>query len=76
MEEVEKARKKAEKLAKRTLNLEEAEVKYDALGNTVEVKEEKKELSRGDRKTLMKQRKEMVKRGEDTYEIDQLLGVE
>jgi len=30
---VEKARKKAEKLAKRSLNLEQAEVKKDALGN-------------------------------------------
>ena len=35
-----------------------------------------KEVSRADRKQLMKQRKEMVKRGEDTYEIDQLLGLE
>ena len=76
MEEVEKARKKAEKLAKRSLNLEEQEVKYDALGNTIAVVEEKKELSRGDRKLLMKKRKEMVKNGEDTYEIDQQLGVE
>ena len=76
MEEVEKARKKAEKLAKRSLNLEEQEVKYDALGNTIAVVEEKKELSRGDRKLLMKKRKDMVKNGEDTYEIDQQLGVE
>jgi elongation factor 3 len=76
MEEVEKARKKAEKLAKRSLNLEEAEAKYDALGNTVVVVEEKKELSRGDRKLMMKQRKEMIKRGEDTYDLDQQLGVE
>jgi elongation factor 3 len=35
MEEVEKARKKAEKLAKRTLNLDQAEAKFDALGNTI-----------------------------------------
>lgn len=76
MEEVEKARKKAEKLAKRSLNLEEAEAKYDALGNTVVVQEEKKELSRGDRKLMMKQRKDMIKRGEDTYDLDQQLGVE
>ena len=39
MEEVEKARKKAEKLAKRSLNLEEQEVNYDALGNTIAVVE-------------------------------------
>jgi len=46
------------------------------LGNTIVVKEEeKKELNRGDKKKLMKQRKEMIKNGEDTYEIDQLLGL-
>lgn len=39
-------------------------------------KAEVKEVSRADRKQLMKQRKEMVKRGEDTYDIDQLLGLE
>jgi len=77
MEEVEKARKKAEKLAKRTLDLTEKEEKKDALGNTiVEAKAEVKEVTRSDRKQLMKQRKDMVKRGEDTYEIDQLLGIE
>lgn len=76
MEEVEKARKKAEKLAKKTLDLTEKEEKKDALGNTIaEVKEEKKELSRDDKKRLMKQRKDMIKNGEDTYEIDQLLGL-
>mmetsp|Transcript_9462 Transcript_9462/g.14142 ORF Transcript_9462/g.14142 Transcript_9462/m.14142 type:complete len:1020 (+) Transcript_9462:148-3207(+) len=76
MEEVEKARKKAEKLAKKTLDLTEKEEKKDALGNTiVEVKEEKKELSRDDKKRLLKQRKEMLKNGEDTYEIDQMLGL-
>ncbi len=77
MEEVEKARKKAEKLAKKSLNLDQAEEKKDALGNTiVEAKEEKKELNRADRKQLMKQRKDMIKNGEDTFEIDQLLGIE
>ena len=75
MEEVEKARKKAEKLAKKSLNLDQAEEKKDALGNTIAVAEEKKELNRADRKKLMKQRKDMIKRGEDTYEIDQILGV-
>jgi len=78
MEEVEKARKKAEKQAKKTLNLSEAEEKKDALGNTiVENKKEidKTELTRDDKKRLMKQRKEMIKNGEDTYEIDQLLGL-
>ena len=78
MEEVEKARKKAEKQAKKTLNLSEAEEKKDALGNTIiENKKEidKTELTRDDKKRLMKQRKEMIKNGEDTYEIDQLLGL-
>ena len=32
MEEVEKARKKAEKLAKKSLNLDQKEEKFDALG--------------------------------------------
>jgi elongation factor 3 len=78
MEEVEKARKKAEKLAKKTLVIGgEEEEKKDALGNTVKVeKEEVKELNRGDRKKLMKQRKDMIKNGEDTYEIDKLLGID
>ena len=78
MEEVEKARKKAEKMAKKTLNLTEAEEKKDALGNTiVEAKKglDKAELTRDDKKRLMKQRKDMLKNGEDTYEIDQLLGI-
>eukprot|EP01035_Chromulina_nebulosa_P016904 gene16904-22393_t len=75
MEEVEKARKKAEKLAKRTLDFNEKEEKKDALGNTIEVKEEKKEINRADKKKLEKQRKQMLKNGEDTYEIDQLLGL-
>lgn len=77
MEEVEKARKKAEKLAAKSLNFDQKEEKKDALGNTiVEAKEEKKELSRADRKRLEKVRKDMVKRGEDTYEIDVQLGLE
>lgn len=77
MEEVEKARKKAEKLAKRTLDYDQKEEKKDALGNTiVEAKEEVKEVNRADRKRLMKIRKDMVKNGEDTYEIDQQLGIE
>ena len=77
MEEVEKARKKAEKLAARQLNLNQEEEKKDALGNTIEkAPDEVKELSRADKKRLQKQRKEMIKRGEDTYEIDLQLGME
>lgn len=77
MEEVEKARKKAEKLAARQLNFNKDEEKKDALGNTIEkAPEEPKELNRSDKKRLQKLRKEMIKRGEDTYEIDQQLGIE
>ena len=77
MEEVEKARKNAEKLAARQLNLKQEEEKKDALGNTIEkAPDEVKELSRADKKRLQKQRKEMIKRGEDTYEIDLQLGME
>lgn len=76
MEEVEKARKKAEKLAKKSLNIDNKEEVKDALGNTVAVVEEKKELDRNEKKRLMKLRKDMIKRGEDTYEIDQQLGLE
>ena len=77
MEEVEKARKKAEKLAARQLNFNKEEEKKDALGNTIEkAPEEQKDLNRSDKKRLMKLRKDMIKRGEDTYEIDQQLGLE
>jgi elongation factor 3 len=76
MEEVEKARKKAEKENAKKLNFEEAEVKMDALGNTIVAAPVKKELSRGDKKALLKKKKEMEKQGLDTYEIDQLLGLE
>jgi len=77
MEEVEKARKKAEKLASRQLNLNKDEEKKDALGNTIEkAPEEAKELNRSDKKRLLKLRKDMVKRGEDTYDIDLQLGME
>ena len=77
MEEVEKARKKAEKLAAKQLNFNQEEEKKDALGNTiVAAPEEQKELNRSDKKRLQKLRKEMIKRGEDTYEIDMQLGLE
>ena len=77
MEEVEKARKKAEKLAARQLNFNKEEEQKDALGNTIEkAPDEPKELNRSDKKRLQKLRKEMIKRGEDTYEIDIQLGLE
>ena len=77
MEEVEKARKKAEKLAAKQLNFNQEEEQKDALGNTIaKAPEGPKELSRSDRKRLQKLRKEMLKRGEDTYDIDLQLGDE
>ena len=77
MEEVEKARKKAEKLAAKQLNFNQEEEKKDALGNTiVAAPEEQKELNRADKKRLLKLRKDMIKQGEDTYEIDIQLGLE
>jgi hypothetical protein len=76
MEEVEKARKKAEKENAKKLKFEEEEEKFDSLGNKIEVAKEKKELSRGDKKALLKKKKEMEKQGLDTYEIDKLLGLD
>ena len=76
MEEVEKARKKAEKENAKKLHFDEAEDKFDSLGNKIEVVKEKKELSRGDKKALLKKKKEMEKQGLDTYEIDVLLGID
>ena len=76
MEEVEKARKKAEKENAKKLTFEQEEEKFDSLGNKVEVVKEKKELSRGDKKALLKKKKDMEKQGLDTYEIDKLLGLD
>ena len=76
MEEVEKARKKAEKENAKKLHFDEVEDKFDSLGNKIEVAPVKKELSRGDKKALLKRKKEMEKQGLDTYEIDKLLGLE
>ena len=76
MDAVEKARKQAEKDAAKKLNFNETEDKFDSLGNKIEQKVEKKELDRNQRKSLLKQKKEMEKKGEDTYEIDLLLGIE
>ena len=45
------------------------------MGNKLEIKKEKKELDRNEKKRLMKLKKDMEKRGEDTYEIDVILGL-
>lgn len=76
MEEVEKARKKAEKENAKKLTFDQEEEKFDSLGNKIEVVKEKKELSRSDKKALLKKKKDMEKQGLDTYEIDALLGLE
>ena len=75
MDAVEQARKKKEKEDSKKLNFNQTEDKFDSLGNKIEVVQEKKELSRTERKQLLKQKKEMEKKGLDTYEIDELLGL-
>jgi elongation factor 3 len=76
IEALEKERKKKEKDDAKKLKFGEDEDKFDSLGNKIIiVKEEKKELTRDDKKLLLKQKKELQKAGEDTYEIDVLLGL-
>jgi len=76
IEALEKERKRKEKEDSKKLNLEQAEDKFDSLGNKIEEKpKEKKELTRDEKKRLMKQKKDMEKAGQDTYDIDVLLGL-
>jgi elongation factor 3 len=75
IEALEKERKRKEKEDSKKLKLDEAEDKFDSLGNKIEVVKEKKELSRDEKKRLLKQKKDMEKAGQDTYEIDVLLGL-
>jgi elongation factor 3 len=76
IEALEKERKRKEKEDSKKLNLEQAEDKFDSLGNKIEEKpKEKKELTRDEKKRLMKQKKDMEKAGQDTYDIDLLLGL-
>ena len=75
IEALEKERKKQEKEDSKKLKLDGDEEKFDSLGNKIEVVKEKKELSRDEKKRLMKQKKDLEKAGEDTYEIDMLLGL-
>jgi hypothetical protein len=65
---------KAEKEAAKKIPVQEEE-KFDAFGNTIKKEEAPKELDRKKRKELEKKRKELMKRGEDTYEIDLILGL-
>ena len=75
IEALKKERKKQEKENAKKLNLDQAEDQFDSMGNKIEVKKEKKELDRNEKKRLMKLKKDMEKRGEDTYEIDVILGL-
>jgi elongation factor 3 len=76
IEALEKERKKQEKENSRKLKLDGEEEKFDSLGNKIEAApKEKKELTRDEKKKLMKQKKDMEKAGQDTYEIDLLLGL-
>ena len=67
MEEVEKARKKAEKLAKKTLSFDKAnaETKVDALGNVIEEKPEDttKDMSDKEKKKELKNLQKQLKEG-------------
>ena len=67
MEEVEKARKKAEKLAKKTLSFDKAnaEAKVDALGNVIEEKLEDatKDMSDKEKKKELKNLQKQLKDG-------------
>ena len=74
MAAVEQARKREEKEAAKRIPKEE-ETKYDSFGNIIVEDKAPKELDRKQRKVLEKKRKEMIKNGEDTFDIDTLLGL-
>jgi excinuclease ABC subunit A len=76
IEALEKERKRQEKENSRKLKLDGEEEKFDSLGNKIEAApKEQKELTRDEKKKLLKQKKELEKAGQDTYEIDVLLGL-
>ena len=76
IEALEKERKKQEKENAKKLKFNEEEEKLDSLGNKIVTgPKEVKELSRDEKKKLMKQKKQMEKDGQDTYDIDVLLGL-
>jgi elongation factor 3 len=76
IEALEKERKKQEKENAKKLKFNEEEEKVDSLGNKIlTAPKEVKELSRDEKKKLMKQKKQMEKDGQDTYDIDVLLGL-
>jgi elongation factor 3 len=75
IEALEKERKRQEKENSKKLKLDSEEEKFDSLGNKIEVVKETKELTRDEKKRLLKQKKNMEKAGQDTYDIDVLLGL-
>ena len=75
IEALEKERKRQEKEDSKKLKFDEVEDKFDSLGNKIEVVKQAKELTRDEKKRLMKQKKDMEKAGQDTYDIDVLLGL-
>ena len=85
MEEVEKARKKAEKLAKKTINFDNVnqEKKVDALGNTIEEsntdntedlseKEKKREI-KNIQKKIKESKKKKTLSEEDLFQLEERL---
>lgn len=78
IEALEKERKKQEKEDSKKLKFDKGEdEKVDSLGNKIVSTggSGKKELDRDEKKKLLKQKKQMEKLGQDTYEIDELLGL-
>lgn len=82
MEEVEKARKKAEKLAKKTLSFDKAnaEAKVDALGNVIEEKPEDatKDMSEKEKRKEIKNLQKKIKDGrkKGTLNEDEIMDLE
>lgn len=82
MEEVEKARKKAEKLAKNTLSFDKAnaEAKVDALGNVIEEKPEDatKDMSEKEKRKEIKNLQKQIKDGRKkaTLNEDEIMDLE
>jgi elongation factor 3 len=74
MKAVEEARRRKEREAAKKCPVQKEE-KFDSMGNTIEEKKKATDLDRKQRKQLEKKRKQMIKNGEDTFEIDELLGL-
>ena len=66
MEEVEKARKKAEKEASKTKSLD-ADEKFDAFGNKIEEKKATSKIPKSELKKIKKQVAALRKQGQEVY---------